>query len=279
MADWLFRFLKGAIIGIGAILPGISGGVLCVVLGVYQPMMAFLAHPVRTFRENVSYLLPVLLGWVAGVLGLARAISWLLDAYPTPCVWLFVGLVCGTLPSLFAESGRHGRGAASWAALVTAGALMGGWLWLLARHGGGQVTPNIAWWVLCGVLWGLGLIVPGLSPSSFFIFFGLYEPMTAAIGSLDMSVLLPMGAGLAAAVLLLARGMNHLLEKRYALVMHAILGVVIASTLAILPLNDVGSGWNAALYALCFALGCAAAYGLDHLGKTLESRKKSEKTA
>lgn len=76
-----------------------------------------------------------------------------------------------------------------------------------------------------------------------------------------------MGAGLAAAVLLLARGMNHLLEKRYALVMHAILGVVIASTLAILPLNDVGSGWNAALYALCFALGCAAAYGLDHLGQ------------
>lgn len=274
MGDWLLRVLKGALIGVGAILPGISGGVLSVVLGIYRPMMEFLAHPIRTFKRNAAFLIPVLIGWAIGVVGLARVVDWLFRTSETPAVWLFIGLVAGTLPSLYKEAGSKGRPKGAWVALLVAGVLMGLWMFLLSRGGGAAVTPTIWWWLLCGVLWGLGLVVPGLSPSSFFIFFGLYQPMTAAIGVFDFSVILPIGVGLLLTVVLLARGMNALLEHAYAYVMHAILGIVIASTIAILPLGEPATWGQIALYALCFLIGFAIALGMDWMSARVKPKEE-----
>ena len=72
---WLLRVLHGALIGAGAILPGISGGVLCVMFGIYRPMMALLAHPFRTFRIYYSLFIPVILGWAVGFFALAGAVN------------------------------------------------------------------------------------------------------------------------------------------------------------------------------------------------------------
>lgn len=266
MVDWLFQVIKGAIIGTGAILPGISGGVLCVVLGIYKPLMDFLAHPIREIKKFLPFILPILLGFAVGVICLARLVNWLFRTSQTPAIWLFIGLVVGTLPALYREAGSQGRPRSAWIALIAGGLIMAGWMVFLSKSQGRQVEPSFIWWLLCGALWGIGLIVPGMSPSSFFIFFGLYEPMTAAIGSLDFSVLLPMAAGLLAAVVLLARGMKILLEHGFAVVMHAIVGIVIASTIAILPLGNTQGFADIALNTLCFAAGCGVAYGLDVLG-------------
>lgn len=267
MTDWILRFIKGALIGVGAILPGISGGVLSVVLGIYRPMMAFLAHPIKTFGKQAAFFVPVLIGWVVGVVVLARAVDWLFRTSPTPAIWLFIGLVAGTIPSLWKEAGGQGRGKSSWIALLAGGILMGAWMYVLSSAGGTNVTPSVLWWLLCGVLWGLGLIVPGMSPSSFFIFFGLYQPMTAAIGSFDMTVILPIAAGLLLTVVIIARGMNLLLSKRYSIVMHAIIGIVIASTIAILPLQEAASAGQILVYAACFLVGCAMALSMDWLSR------------
>lgn len=265
MGDWILRAVKGAIIGVGAILPGISGGVLSVVLGIYRPVMAFLAHPISSFKRNAAYLLPVLLGAVVGIVLLSRVVDWLFRTSPTPAVWLFIGLVAGTLPSLYREAGLKGRPAGAWVALVLGALAMGGWMLFLACGGARHVTPNVWWWLLCGVLWGLSLVVPGLSSSSLFIFLGLYQPMTAAIGSLDFSVLLPLGAGLLLTIALLARGMNALLRSHYPYAMHAIIGIVVASTIAILPIADSIANGQYPLYVVCFVLGAGIALGMDWL--------------
>lgn len=274
MASWLLRMVKGALIGIGAILPGISGGVLSVVLGIYKPMMAFLAHPIKTFRQNAMFFLPVLVGWAVGVMLLARVVDWFFSATPDLAIWLFIGLVVGTLPTLWKETGEQGRPAWAWVALVVAGVVMGGILLFFGR-GGTQVTPNTLWWVFCGVLWGLGLVVPGLSPSSFFIFFGLYQPMTAAIGRFDLTVILPMAVGLVAAVALLAKGMHKLLEKAYSYTMHAIFGIVIASTIAIFPSNFL----QALPYLACFVAGCAIALAMGWMSKLKPAGENKPKEA
>ena len=73
-AKWLLRLLQGAIIGAGAVLPGISGGVLCVVFGIYQPMMELLAHPFRMFKKYYKMFIPILLGVAAGFLLHSRAL-------------------------------------------------------------------------------------------------------------------------------------------------------------------------------------------------------------
>ena len=63
--QWLLRLLQGAIIGAGAVLPGISGGVLCVIFGIYQPMMELLAHPFKMFKKYYMMFIPILLGVAA----------------------------------------------------------------------------------------------------------------------------------------------------------------------------------------------------------------------
>ena len=69
------NIIKGAAIGVGAILPGISGGVLCVVFGIYRPMMNFLSNPIKAFKKYYMLLLPVIIGWAIGFLGLAKLVS------------------------------------------------------------------------------------------------------------------------------------------------------------------------------------------------------------
>lgn len=271
--QFTMRIVKGAVLGVGAILPGISGGVLSVVFGIYRPLMEFLAHPIAQFKRKWLFLLPILLGFALGVLGLARVVDWLFRESPVASVWLFSGLVVGTLPALFREAGQQGRGKGAWIALAVAAALTAAWMYSMNSLEGAssEVAPNLYWWLLCGMLWGMGLIVPGMSPSSIFIFLGLYQPMTAGIAALDLGVLLPLGVGLIATVALLARAMGWLLKRFYPIVLHAIFGIVLASTIGILPIGQgAQDAAHIALYAGCFIAGSAVAYAMEWMRKVME---------
>ena len=101
---WALRVLQGALIGLGAVLPGISGGVLCVVFGIYKPVMELLSNPLRNWRTHLPRLLPVILGAAIGFLGVANLLAFFLEAYPDQSVCLFVGLcliVCNCFRQLF----------------------------------------------------------------------------------------------------------------------------------------------------------------------------------
>lgn len=82
------RFLQGTLIGLGAVLPGISGGVLCVVFGVYQTIMEILSHPLRSIKKHFHTLLPLILGGGFGFVIVAKLLGFLLDKYPAPSVCL-----------------------------------------------------------------------------------------------------------------------------------------------------------------------------------------------
>ena len=113
----IVKLLQGSLIGLGAVLPGISGGVLCVIFGIYKTIMEFLANPVRTFKTHIPKLIPIAIGSVIGFMGVAKILSVLLEKYPAPSVCLFIGLIVGMLPSLFREAGEQGRSKASFVSL------------------------------------------------------------------------------------------------------------------------------------------------------------------
>ena len=104
--NFLWKVLQGALIGLGAVLPGISGGVLSVVFRVYRPIMELLADPVHKWRTHLPKLFPYMIGSAAGFLGVANLLSYILKAYPDPSVCVFVGLIGGMLPSLWREAGE-----------------------------------------------------------------------------------------------------------------------------------------------------------------------------
>ena len=116
--------------------------------------------------------------------------------------------------------------------------------------------------MLCGLLWGLSLIVPGLSSSTILIFIGLFEPLTAGIGSLDIKVLVPFVLGIGTTALLFARLVTMLFQKHYAVFSRVILGFVIASSLKILP-SSYESLPMLIVGLVCFAGGFVVAMLMD----------------
>ena len=267
---WLVLVLSGILIGGGAILPGISGGVLCVIFGIYQPMMELLSHPVRAVPKYWQLFLPVILGWVIGFLGFARIIEWIFGTNETLGIWLFIGLITGTLPQLFAEAGEQGRTKSCWVSTVVSFVVLFSFLMFIRIGTIPQVVPSNGWFIFCGLLWGLSLVVPGMSSSAILIPLGLFEPLNSAIANFDMLVIGLWLLGLIATVILLARLVSNLFEKHYGIMYHAVLGITIASTLIIVP-TTYSNMKTVALSAVCFLFGVAVAYFLSKLDKPAET--------
>ena len=253
--------LQGAIVGTGAILPGVSGGVLLVAFGIYEPMMALISHPGKSFKTYYKMFIPFLIGWLLGFTLLARAVEAMFAASATVALMLFFGLICGTIPELIKESEKSDS-KQSWTIFVVTMALAYFLFNILETGMTGAAEINTMSFVICGLVWGLSLIIPGLSSSSVLLYMGLYEPMTAGIAALDFGVILPLMLGLLITVLALARFVNALYEKHYAIVSRFILGFVVASSLKIVPSSFESAG--SLVFALvCFGAGFAVARGMD----------------
>lgn len=261
--QFVIKVLQGALVGLGAVLPGISGGVLCVVFNIYKTIMEFLADPIRKFKTHVPKLIPIGIGGIIGFLGVANVLSFLLDKYPAPSVCLFIGLIGGMLPSLFREAGEQGRSKASYVSMVVAGIL------IFALLIGLQVfsvviTPNFAWYLFCGFCLALSVIAPGMSFSTLLMPLGLYEPFVTGIGQMNFSVLIPGGLGALATVLLFAKAVDSLFNHYYSVAFHAIVGIVIAATIMIIPFASFTASIGSCLVNIaCIVVGIVAALQLD----------------
>ena len=270
--QFLFRILQGALIGLGAVLPGISGGVLCVIFGVYQPIMEVLANPFKAVKKHIRLLIPIGIGVVVGFLGVAKLLGFLLNRYPNPSVCLFVGLIAGMLPSLYREAGEQGRNKNSFIALGAAFALVLGLLVTL-RVISLQIVPNFAWYLFCGFCLALSVIAPGMSFSTLLMPLGLYTPFIDGIGNIDFGVLIPGGIGALLTVILFARAVDSLVKHHYSVTFHAIIGVVIAATLVIIPFASFAAGVGSALVNIvCMAAGVVCALALDKFNSSIEKK-------
>lgn len=261
--EWVIRLLKGILVGIGFITPGLSGGVLAVVFGLYEPLMRFLADIRVKFLQNVRFFLPVGIGLGMGVIGFSSVVDYAFKNFAAQFTWLFIGFICGTFPSLLKTAGQKGR--KSWHWVLLAGLAIGTFLFMrwIETVQNVTLTPSFGMWLLSGAFMGLGLIIPGLSPSNFLIYLGLYQPMASGIKQIDLGVIIPLVLGLVLIVLLLAKAISWMFKKAYTLMYHLILGIVVGSTAAIIP-GGV-SGWTIAVCALLFGLGAAGSYALAKL--------------
>lgn len=231
------NLICGIAIGAGAILPGISGGVLCVIFGVYKPLMEALAHPLQGFRKNWKMFLPIGIGWVIGFVLFANIIEWIFNVSQLYATWLFVGLILGTVPALYKEAGNKGRTKASYVSMILTAVALIIILVLVKYVVHITVTPNTGWFLFAGGLWGISFVVPGLSSSPMLLALDLYEPLNRGLANLDFKVLIPWIIGMGATVLLVARAVNYFFNKKESVAYHAVVGIVVASTLMIVPLE------------------------------------------
>lgn len=268
----ILRILQGALIGGGAIVPGISGGVLCVTFGIYKPMMSLLANPFTTLKKHYKLFIPLIIGGGIGFIGLAKVVEMMLKASSVLAIFLFAGLIAGTIPSLFKEASQEGVKKGSWTGFALSLFIMYPILSSLQSQTVKSIDTNWLMFLFCGVVWGLSLIIPGLSSSSILLAIGLYDPMAAGISRLDFGVIIPLFIGIASTAMLLARAVNFLFKKYYSIAFHTILGIVIASTMAMISL-EFKSFTEVLLSAICFGAGFIIALSMELYGEKIGINK------
>ena len=273
---WLRDLLCGVLIGAGAILPGVSGGVLAVVFDIYRPLYGGADPSPGGHSPNTGG------GFCRIGTGVAPSAFWALprasprpfDVSSTVTTWLFIGLIVGTVPSLFREAGKEGRSIGSWVSMaVCAGAIFFS-LFYVGKVICVTVEPNFWWYNFCGALWGMSLVIPGLTSSSVMMALGLYQPMLEGLARLDFLVLSACLPGMVLTILLLARLVSWFFRKHYSIAFHGIFGIVLASTLVIIPTSYVGA-WEIVLSAVCCIGGFLLAYFMARLDRRIQENGRA----
>ena len=251
--------VQGFIVGIGAILPGVSGGTLCYSFGIYNQILEVLSNPIKGLKKHWFMMIFVFIGGGIGFVGFAGVTNWLLGLNEGVVLCVFVGLIVGTLPDIWKEAGEKGRGKLSLISLVISFFTISAVFYVFKNVWELTIQPDTVGWLICGLLWGLSFIVPGFSSSTLLLFFGIYEKMSEGISHLDFGVLVPLGIAMLATLLLFSKLMKIVFDRYHSVVSHCVMGFVIATTLMILP--SFNTGWvDIVIYLACIVCGAVASF-------------------
>jgi len=242
--EFFKNILKGLIIGIGAVAPGVSGGTFAVILGIYDKLTDAIANFYKDFKRKMVFLIPLGIGVVIGILGFSKIMKYLFEFHEAQVKFLFIGLMVGTLPSVFREANKKGfKRIYIVPCVLTFSVTVLTMLFessavVLAKSD----APSAMLRGLYGTIIGLGTIVPGVSSSFMLMFVGGYEFLLDGIVNFDIPFMIPVALGFGLSILLFAKIISILFKNHYGITYYSILGFVMGSILTILPPFTMGSG-------------------------------------
>ena len=244
--SYLILAIKGFFMGAANVVPGVSGGTMALILGIYEELIyairSFNLRFLRLFvmlkiKEAISslawsFLLPVVVGVLAATLSLAQLLSWLLFAYPIMVWSFFFGLI---LSSVFSV----GRFVKQWriSAFIAIGLGGVGAYFLFGMIP--VATPEASWFLfLCGFLAICAMILPGISGAYILVLLGKYHFTLEAVNNRDIGTLFILTLGAAVGLLSFVRVLSWLLKRYHDLTMAVLIGLMLGSLRRIWPWKE-----------------------------------------
>ena len=284
--EFLKQVLKGVVIGVANIIPGVSGGTMMVSMGIYDLLIHSITHLFKQFGKSIRTLLPYFIGMIVGIVALASLLKQLFAVYPLPTYTCFIGLILGGLGPLFAKVDKKKIGLAAILAFVLFFALVV-WMGLMNDVSNPErLELNVGVvliLVVVGAIAAATMIIPGVSGSMMLMLLGYYTPVLNAVNDLKDALLggnfsaaahpiltlLPFGVGVVLGIFGVAKAIEWLMAKCPTPTYCGVLGLVLASPVAILLNPDIQ--WNNVGHIIAgvvtFAVGFAAAMLLSRMGK------------
>lgn len=256
----ILRLLQGALIGFGAILPGVSGGVLAVTMGLYESLVNALADFFSSWQKNLRLLLPVFIGGVLGVLSTSNLLKPFFLSHETEMILLFSGFVLGNIPWLFLEAKGEARFKKRYVlALILGFCLILFLAKLEAAFSVNAVVADLSWQkaLLAGAVLAVGIILPGVSASFLLLYMGTYSAVLLAIAELRLRTLFFLGLGFLAMAALLILLVDRLIRAHHAISYFAIIGFSLGSIAIVLPRAIPDLSWICPflfIFGLCISL-------------------------
>lgn len=225
---YLIYFLKGIIVGIGGIAPGLSGSVMLIILGLYEKVVKSMSTLFKSFKKNIKFLIPLVLGFAVGVLLFSKVVDFMLTNFEFHTRYLFLGLVIGTVPLFYKEVKKRGFNN-KYYLLIVLGAVLGIFLFSLNRNWFPVVTdPNLLQSVLLGVAVAGSSIIPGVDSAVILSALGLYELYVSSLAQLNISIIVPALLGLIIGAVLISSVMHILIKNFYTITFSVIFGLFLS---------------------------------------------------
>ena len=245
MKNNIFLVLKGFLLGIANIIPGVSGGTLAITLGIYNDLIAAISHFFKNLKKNLSLLIPLGIGMVLAILLGSKVISLCLDKFPFPTTLFFIGLIVGGIPLLTKKiKGKKLKPINIAAFLLPFSVVM---LMTFLNEGNNVVNLTNVNFIqmillfLVGMVAAATMVIPGVSGSFVLMLLGYYKPIVSTIGNLtdfslfwhNVLVLAPFGLGILIGIVLIAKLIEYLLKKHETATYYAIIGFVTSSVIGL----------------------------------------------
>ena len=246
--------LKGCCMGAADVVPGVSGGTMALLLGIYPELLASLAalsdkalwrdaaslrwRPVLD-RVNIRFLLPLSLGIGATMLGLARVVEAVLARWPLQLWSFFCGLILGSALVIGSNqvAWRPGR------VLLVLASLAAAWLFMGLAP---TVTPTVPWFLfLCGWLAVGAMLLPGVSGAWVMVMMGQYGPVLAAVNNRELDVVLVVLAGSMVGLLTVSKALLWLYRRWTQPMLAVLVGIMAGSVRRIWPWNTAAESAGA----------------------------------
>ena len=230
-------FFQGILIGAGAILPGISSGVLCVIFGIYENLLDCVLSFFKNIKENFKYLFPIGLGSIIGVVLFGNILKYLFFAYPIQIKFIFIGLILGSIPSLIKESTSKTKFKPYYLIFTLITLLIGIFLVILEQKISkfNDTDYNFLFLVISGFFMSAGIIIPGVSNTLILMLLGIYEHYLDAVSIIYLPFLFPLGLGIIIGSIFFMKLTKFLLDKFYPQTFFAIIGFTIGSIFILYP--------------------------------------------
>ena len=253
------NLLKGIVMGIANIIPGVSGGTMAVSMGIYDRMIHCVTHLCKEFKESMKFLIPIFLGIGIALVGLSFIIEPAFAYFPLQTNCLFIGLIVGGLPAVWQKVKGKGIKISYIVPFVLFFAVVVGMAAIGEKEGTAADLSFSVWSVIklfaVGIIASATMVIPGVSGSMMMLLLGYYNPIVAAIknfvtalASFDMAgilegcgILVPMGLGIVVGIFAIAKVIEIIFEKFPIQAFWAIIGLIVASPIAIFLLGDVGA--------------------------------------
>lgn len=252
---FILDFGKGVLIGAGAILPGISSGVLCVIFGIYEKLLDSVLNFFTDIRKNFKFLFPIVLGGVAGIILFSKILQFLLYKYPLQTKSIFIGLILGGVVLLFKEMNKKEKFEIKNLLYLFISLAVGIAIVYIENKLGVEEIENVnsVYLVISGFLMSIGIVVPGVSNTIILMLLGVYSLYLSSVSTLYLPVLIPMLIGVILGSLLFMKIIKYLLDKFYIQTMFLIIGFTLGSILILFP--EIVSLKEIVIFIVCILFG------------------------
>ena len=266
--EFIKNILKGMVIGISNIIPGVSGGTMAVVLGIYDKLISTINNFFKDIKKNIVFLGTIGIGAVLGILLFSKLLTYLLEpknGYMQATHFFFIGLIIGSLPIIYKKATEKKVEKKNYIFLIVAFLIVFGMSLMGDAKSSTEVIRTLSVGVaikLCiaGFVAAAAMILPGVSGSFILLLMGIYSTVVTAVSEMNIMLLIPVGVGVVLGVLTMTKIIEALFKKYPQTAYFTILGLIIGSIIAIYP-GSLGNNMIISIvsglvgFAIAFVLG------------------------